>query len=1338
MSPKSFFDSGRVKILINGAIMKKLALVFAILIFAGSLRAGNCDLSGYATYSQGGWIGSSNSSQAALLAANFETVFPNGVIVSGPNGSLTFTSAQAVWDWSTGGGSSILTQSYVNPTNKLGNFASQIVAMTINVAMDAAGITRTNPVPLGDLIFEDGDFEDMTVNEFLAFAQSALFGGPLNGYSISDITGGADDVNLNFHEGNTNAGDLTCDEVRVASIGNKVWEDSNGNGIQDNGERGLQDVVVRLLDCDNHLLSTTTTNADGEYSFTGLESDDYRIQFVAPDGYSFAIKDAGQNNQVDSDADRNTGKTSCTELSEGENDLSWDAGFVPNQASIGNFVWNDANSNGIQDNGESGVEGVRVELFNGMNQLQGTTTTAANGSYLFDNLTPGDYKLKFTLPENYVFTTQNAGNDDALDSDAHPSTGYTAVTTLVPGENDMSWDAGIVFVAPALKASIGNKVWNDANINGIQDNGESGVENVVVELFTCDNNFLAMTATDASGIYGFIDIVPGEYKLKFTLPLGYSFTSQNSGDDALDSDVSPATGYTVCTVLDPGETDNSWDAGIFLTPVGEVDIQVVKTASSLNVQDGATVTFTITATNIGNSEATNVRVGDLLPASLVFVSATQANYDEITGVWTIGTLAAGTSAVLQITTTVDVDFANAALVDFGVASPYNVFVFDSLSQPSSDTEGKMAVGGNVYLSNYSVGDKIVHGNQYEDVLIVGGYLNFVTGRIYGNVIYGDSVSVNPNHVDGDISKADPIDFEAAETHLNSVSMQLAGLIENGSVTVSEGQLNLIGTDPIINVFNPQAADFNSTHTKIISAPNGSVVIVNIPGDNLIWAGGLQVLGTSRQQVIFNFFEAENIQISNIAVEGSILAPKAHVHFISGQQNGQMIAKSVEGQAQFNNSLFVGNIPVDQGVTNTASLINVDQDDVDAANNSSSVNITVFSNDPGNGNGNGNGQNNNWQLVGDFDAGEMVWCMTYDINGNNYIGTVGGKVYRINQNNERILINEGMNVSWIWDIRVEDDGKVFIGTELGLFRSNNAQTSWTQRLAGTDVRALAKISNKLYIGTWGSGVFRYNFATDTAVPVNDGLGTLAVHALTADSQGNLYAGTMGGGVYKFEPNSWTQLSVGYDFIWALDVTSDDKLIAVTYGGGVYASFDLGNTWQNLNAGLNAPFVYSISVDESDNVYVSTWAGGVYMINFTNKTFNWQPYGMGGFSVNSMMFNSNEGMIYAGTREGKLFKQDLVTGLVTEITEIPTEFELAQNYPNPFNPTTRIQFSIPADGIYSLTIYNILGQEVRVLANDQFTPGTYTFTFDASGLSSGVYIYRFAGKNVSITKKMMLLK
>jgi len=95
-------------------------------------------------------------------------------------------------------------------------------------------------------------------------------------------------------------------------------------------------------------------------------------------------------------------------------------------------------------------------------------------------------------------------------------------------------------------------------------------------------------------------------------------------------------------------------------------------------------------------------------------------------------------------------------------------------------------------------------------------------------------------------------------------------------------------------------------------------------------------------------------------------------------------------------------------------------------------------------------------------------------------------------------------------------------------------------------------------------------------------------------------------------------------------------------------------------------------------------------------------------------------------------------VEEETAIPTEYTLEQNFPNPFNPTTTINFSLPASGHISLKVFNVLGQEVATLVNGELTSGNHEVTFNASKLSSGLYIYRLSGNNVSLTRKMMLLK
>jgi len=101
------------------------------------------------------------------------------------------------------------------------------------------------------------------------------------------------------------------------------------------------------------------------------------------------------------------------------------------------------------------------------------------------------------------------------------------------------------------------------------------------------------------------------------------------------------------------------------------------------------------------------------------------------------------------------------------------------------------------------------------------------------------------------------------------------------------------------------------------------------------------------------------------------------------------------------------------------------------------------------------------------------------------------------------------------------------------------------------------------------------------------------------------------------------------------------------------------------------------------------------------------------------------------------QDYIDGVKVESTQ-PGTYSLSQNYPNPFNPTTNIKFSIEQSGLVSLKVYNILGQEVATLLNKELNAGSYEYNFDASKLTSGVYIYTIHSGNFMQTKKMILLK
>ena len=88
--------------------------------------------------------------------------------------------------------------------------------------------------------------------------------------------------------------------------------------------------------------------------------------------------------------------------------------------------------------------------------------------------------------------------------------------------------------------------------------------------------------------------------------------------------------------------------------------------------------------------------------------------------------------------------------------------------------------------------------------------------------------------------------------------------------------------------------------------------------------------------------------------------------------------------------------------------------------------------------------------------------------------------------------------------------------------------------------------------------------------------------------------------------------------------------------------------------------------------------------------------------------------------------------------PLSFNLSQNYPNPFNPSTIIKYSIPESGIVRLAVYNLIGEEVAVLADGFSEAGFYEVTFDASSLPSGAYFYKLQSENSVVAKKMLLMK
>jgi protocatechuate 3,4-dioxygenase beta subunit len=351
---------------------------------------------------------------------------------------------------------------------------------------------------------------------------------------------------------------------KTAQLGDRVWLDANKNGVQDAGEGGLAGVKVTLLDATGHAVgSPLTTDANGNYLFTNLKPGTYSVQFdktTLPAGYAFAGKDLGGNDATDSDANQADGSTAQVTLSSGETNNSLDAGVVATPATIGDRVWHDTNANGVQDAGELGLGGVTVQLKNSAGAVVGSTVTDASGNYSF-SVDPGTYSVAVVAPSGYLAAAKNAGGNGALDSDID-ATGNSSSVTVGAGQVYRDLDAGLY-----KTAQLGDRVWLDTNKNGVQDAGEGGLAGVKVTLLDASGQAVGSPlTTDANGNYLFTNLKPGTYSVQFdktTLPAGYVFTGKDQGgNDATDSDANPLDGKTAQTVLESGESDRSWDAGV--------------------------------------------------------------------------------------------------------------------------------------------------------------------------------------------------------------------------------------------------------------------------------------------------------------------------------------------------------------------------------------------------------------------------------------------------------------------------------------------------------------------------------------------------------------------------------------------------------------------------------------------------------------------------------------------------------------------------------------------------------------------------------------------------------
>ena len=407
-----------------------------------------------------------------------------------------------------------------------------------------------------------------------------------------------------------------------ARLGDRVWEDLNGDGIQDAGEPGIPGVKVTLFGTNGSVVATTVTDVNGNYIFEDLVPGDYTVHFQRPSGYKPSPQDRGNDDAVDSDADPTSGQTTTITLTSGQEDLTWDAGFY-RPASVGDYVWLDENWDGVQDAGEAGIPNVRVELLDSNNVVIATTVTDLNGLYLFTDLPPGDYTVRVDLSS---LPPQLAANP-TYDFDGNRDS-ITPVT-LQSGDDERRIDFGYNWNPDdVILGSIGDRVWVDTDSDGVQDPGEIGIPDVVLNLYVDDGTgsyttLVATTTTDASGFYIFPNLPPNAYVVRVdttTLPPGYVQTGDpdHFGADASTNPSQAGDNQTTTPiVLAPGDVFVNADFGYVppapLSNLGDLIYFDANADGVFNPADGDYAIPGVTVVlldSLGNVIASTVTTGD--------------------------------------------------------------------------------------------------------------------------------------------------------------------------------------------------------------------------------------------------------------------------------------------------------------------------------------------------------------------------------------------------------------------------------------------------------------------------------------------------------------------------------------------------------------------------------------------------------------------------------------------------------------------------------------------------------------------------------------------------------
>jgi photosystem II stability/assembly factor-like uncharacterized protein len=304
------------------------------------------------------------------------------------------------------------------------------------------------------------------------------------------------------------------------------------------------------------------------------------------------------------------------------------------------------------------------------------------------------------------------------------------------------------------------------------------------------------------------------------------------------------------------------------------------------------------------------------------------------------------------------------------------------------------------------------------------------------------------------------------------------------------------------------------------------------------------------------------------------------------------------------------------------------------------------------------------------------------------------------------------------------------------------------------------TNRIYKTTNGAQYWNAISGNLTDGNIGSRFGTVTTIAVAPSNSNVIYAGTDDSHVWVTSNAglSWTDISGLLPYRWVTRVVVDpgsDSIVYVTFSGlkwkdpqpHVFRSTDMGKTWNNISANLPDAPVNAFAIDQNnhDILYLGSDVGAY--VSF-NSGLSWEPLGTGLpiVSIYDMKIHPVENYLAIGTHGRSMYKLDLdqFVGIEEEnYFVLPVEYKLFQNYPNPFNPSTTIEFFIPKNDNVRIDIFNINGEKINTLIDQQMEAGNHSIVWkgeNTSGekISSGIYFINMRTKETTLTKKAILIK